>query len=295
MLDWVRDGGDWPNREHSRFVDAGDTFWHVQVFGEIGDGRPVALLVHGTAGASHSFRDLAPLLAAYFTVIVPDLPGHGFTSIPRRAALSLAGMSEGLAKLLEALGAAPDAVAGHSAGAAILAHMSIEGRIAPRCLVAYAGAFLPFGGVAGQVFPALARVLAINPFIPHGVSRLAEGVSVDRLMEGIGSSLDERGTALYRRVLSSQAHISAALGMMASWELRGLERALPHLRVPLTMVAGALDRAVPPAQAERVARMVPGARLVVLPGRGHLAHEEDPETAARLFRDAFGDVDRDAP
>jgi magnesium chelatase accessory protein len=291
MLDWVRDGADWPNREASRFVEAGDTFWHVQVFGEPDDGRPVALLVHGTAGASHSFRDVAPLLARDFCVIVPDLPGHGFTSIPRRAALSLAGMSAGLGTLLATLGARPDIVAGHSAGAAILAQMCIEGRIAPRGLVAFAGAFMPFRGVAGRVFPPLAKLLVLNPFIPHGVSKMADGPTVARLMEGIGSAIDERGRALYRRIFSSPAHVSAALGMMASWDLGPLTRALPHLKVPLTMVAGTEDRAVPMAEAEAVCRLVPGARLVRLQGAGHLPHEEQPETAAQLVREAFMPTD----
>jgi magnesium chelatase accessory protein len=295
MLDWVRDGGDWPNREASRFVEAGDTFWHVQVFGEPGDGRPVALLIHGTAGASHSFRDLAPLLATDFTVIVPDLPGHGFTSIPRRAALSLAGMSSCLDTLLKTLGATPDIAAGHSAGAAILARMCIEGRIMPSALVAFAGAFMPFSGVAGRVFPPLARLLALNPFIPHGVSKMADRETVDRLMEGIGSAIDERGRALYRRIFSSPAHVSAALGMMASWDLRPLGRALPHLKVPLTLVGGEADRAVPPSELAAVARMVPGAKLIMLPGLGHLPHEEQPDTAARIVRDAFATATKGAP
>jgi magnesium chelatase accessory protein len=288
MLDWVRDGADWPNREASRFLEAGDTFWHVQVLG--GDGAaasPVALLVHGTAGASHSWRDVAPLLAQDFTVVVPDLPGHGFTSIPRRAALSLSGMSAGLSALMAGLGLAPEIVVGHSAGAAILAQMAIEGRIAPRAIVSFNGAFLPFKGFAGQVFPPLAKVLAVNPFIPHGVSRMADPVTVARLLEGIGSQLDLRGQALYGRVFGSQAHVSAALGMMASWDLKPLGAALAHLKVPLELIVGETDRAVPPADAREIARRVPRSHLVSLPGLGHLAHEEQPETAAQLVREAF--------
>lgn len=292
MLDWVRDGGDWPNRDASRFVEAGDTFWHVQVMGpDPAEGAPVVLLLHGTAGASHSWRDVAPLLAPDFTVIVPDLPGHGFTSIPRRSALSLAGMSGCLATLLATLGVAPALVVGHSAGAAILAHMAIEGRLAPRGIVAFNGAFKPFRGLAGQVFPPLAKVLALNPFIPHGVSRMADPATVARLMEGIGSAIDARGQALYRKLFASQAHVSATLGMMASWDLRPLLAALPYLKVPLDLVVGMADRAVQPADAEEIARLVPHAHLVRLPGLGHLAHEEQPETAARLVREAFARLD----
>lgn len=296
MLDWVRDGADWPNREASRFVEAGDTFWHVQVMGPAGPGpHPVALLVHGTAGSTHSWRDVAPILAERFLVVAPDLPGHGFTSIPRRAALSLSGMSAGLGTLLGALDLKPAIAVGHSAGAAILAQMALEHRIAPRAIVAFNGAFLPFRGVAGRVFPPLAKMFAINPFMAHGMAKLADPMTVARLMEGIGSSLDLRGQALYRRIFSSEAHVSAALGMMASWELRPLGRALPHLKTPLVLVVGEADRAVPPQDARDVATRVPHARIVSLPGLGHLAHEEQPHKAARIILDSFADTAPQGP
>jgi len=77
-LVWERDGRDWPNRDASRFVRAGGLRWHVQKTGT----GPVLLLVHGTGAATHSWRELAPLLARRFTVIAPDLPGPGFTQRP---------------------------------------------------------------------------------------------------------------------------------------------------------------------------------------------------------------------
>ncbi len=58
-LIWGTDGRDWPHRDRSRFVEAGGLRWHIQ---RMGDG-PALLLVHGTAAATHSWRDLAPLLA----------------------------------------------------------------------------------------------------------------------------------------------------------------------------------------------------------------------------------------
>lgn len=279
-LDWARDGGDWPNREASRFVEAGGLRWHVQVAGA----GPVLLLVHGTGGATHSWRALAPLLAADFTVVAPDLPGHGFTAAARPAALSLPGMAAGLSALLDALGLRPEIAAGHSAGAAVLAQMALEGRIAPRALVAFNGAFLPFKGVAGRLFPPMARLLAMNPFVPRAVARGADSRTVDRLLGGIGSSLDPAGRALYRRLFASPGHVEGALGMMAAWELAPLARALPALRPHLALAVGEADRAVPPADAREVAARVPGAEVIVMKGLGHLAHEERPEEAAAIIR-----------
>lgn len=74
---WERDGADWPNRAASRFVTASGLTWHVQAMGA--PEAPVLLLLHGTGAATHSWAGLAPLLAARFRVIAPDLPGHGFT------------------------------------------------------------------------------------------------------------------------------------------------------------------------------------------------------------------------
>ena len=113
--DWDREGRDWPNRAASRFVLAGGLRWHVQVMGQ----GPVMLLLHGAGAATHSWRDLAPRLARDFTVVAPDLPGHGFTQTPNAAGLSLNGMARGVTSLLKALDLRPQLAVGHSAGAAI--------------------------------------------------------------------------------------------------------------------------------------------------------------------------------
>ncbi len=62
-----RDGKDWPLRDTSRFVEAGGLRWHVQMLGR----GPVLLLVHGAAAATHSWRDLAPMLARHFASSCP--------------------------------------------------------------------------------------------------------------------------------------------------------------------------------------------------------------------------------
>ena len=62
---WSREGRNWPNREHSRFVELGGIKWHVQVAGR----GPVILLLHGTGAATHSWRDVLPLLAKDFTIV----------------------------------------------------------------------------------------------------------------------------------------------------------------------------------------------------------------------------------
>jgi magnesium chelatase accessory protein len=106
--DWDSDGAGWPLREHSRFVRAGGLRWHVQL---LGSGPPL-LLLHGAGGATHSWSRLAPLLAPRFTLVAPDLPGHGFTGTPPGERLTLPGVAALVSSLLTELGVAPALVDG---------------------------------------------------------------------------------------------------------------------------------------------------------------------------------------
>lgn len=282
--DWAQDGRDWPNREASRFVAAAGLRWHVQVAGQ----GPDLLLLHGTAAATHSWRDLLPLLAPEFRVIAPDLPGHGFTAAAPPARLSLPGMAGAVAALLETLGARPVLVAGHSAGAAIALRLALDRCREARAVVAFNGALLPLGERHAAFFTRAAKLLAGLPFVPGLMAWRASNRAVaERLLADTGSRIDARGVDLYARLFRHAGHLAAALGMMANWDLVPLLRDLPRLQARLTLVVGANDRAVPPAQAERIRQRLPAARLVTLPGLGHLAHEERPEEAARLIREAM--------
>lgn len=278
--DWRTDGQDWPNRETSRFVDAGGLRWHVQVAGA----GPVALLLHGTGASTHSFRDLLPLLARRCTVVAPDLPGHGFTARPADpAGLSLPSMAGGVAALLGALGLTPEIAVGHSAGAAILCRMCIDGSIAPRALVSLNGALLPLPGIRHPSLTPLVRAAVSGEWLPRLFARrMGSDAEVSRLLARTGSALDARGTELYARLSRTPAHTGAALAMMGHWDTRPLEADLPRLAPPLLLVVGAQDRMIFPGEATRVGRLVPAARIIQLPGLGHLAHEEAPARVGEL-------------
>ncbi|MET0868685.1 MAG: alpha/beta fold hydrolase BchO, partial [Pseudorhodoplanes sp.] len=229
-LKWQRDGNDWPNRDASRFVHAAGMCWHVQVVGQ----GPTLLLLHGTGASTHSYGALAPLLARDFTVVIPDLPGHGFTQAPPREFLSLPGMSRAVSALLRELRMAPEIAVGHSAGAAVIIHMTIARMMAPRAIVSLNGALLPLGGFAGQMFAPLAKLLSRVPFVSDIFARRArDPVAIQRLIDQTGSKLDRKGVEYYRRLASSPAHVEAALGMMANWDLPSFAAELPRLKVPL--------------------------------------------------------------
>lgn len=287
-LVFERDGQDWPNWDASRFVEAAGLSWHVQVMGQ----GPVVLLVHGTGASTHSYGQLAQILAKAFTVVVPDLPGHGFTDLPASERLSLPGMAEDIGQLLDALDLHPVLAVGHSAGAAILVQMCLDGRSAPAGLVSINGALLPFGSIAGQFFAPFAKLLVLNPFVPWFISwRAASPDAVARLIKNIGSTIEPQDVERYGRLFQTESHVSAALGMMAHWDLFTLERNLHRLEVPLVLAVGSADRAISPEDAFRVREHLPEAQVVLLHGLGHLAHEERPEEVAEIIVKAAQSAD----
>jgi len=249
----------------------------------MGEGTPL-LLIHGTGAATHSWRGLLPLLAQHFDVIAPELPGHGFTQSPPSHRLSLPGMADDLSRLLTAVGVKPEVAVGHSAGAAILARMCLDGKISPRLLVSLNGAFMPFGGVAHQLLSPLAKLLVLNPVVPRMFAWQASTPNaVERLIANTGSSIDDRGIALYRKLVSSPAHVAAALRMMANWKLEPLLHDLPRLATTLVLVAAANDRSISPTVARQVREILPRAIVERVPALGHLAHEEQPQLIAELI------------
>ena len=286
-LEWKRDGRDWPHREASRFVEAAGVRFHVQ---QMGTG-PALLLVHGTGASTHSYRAMMPLLAHHFTVIAPDLPGHGFTSKPSSELLSLPGMARGLDALLRALDVKPVLVAGHSAGAAILIRMALDGTIAPKGIVSLNGALVGFSGVARHVFGPLAKLLVLNPLVPRMFTWAAGGrASVARLIRDTGSTLDPEGIDLYARLMQSPKHVAGALAMMANWDLAKLERDMTKLHIPLLLIASGGDLAVPAEVSFRVRDRVPGAKVEYLRRLGHLAHEEQPSQMTEIIETWAGEV-----
>jgi magnesium chelatase accessory protein len=285
-LDWARDGADWPNRDASRFVEAGGLTWHVQVAGS----GPVLLLLHGTAASTHSFGGLLPLLAQRYTVVCPDLPGHAFTGTPPPAEICLTCMAAQVGALLRTLALEPEIGVGHSAGAAVLVQMALDRLIEPRLIVSLSGALMPLTGFAGKWFSPAAKLFARNSFLPrffaNGARKDPKGVQ--RLADSTGSKLTERDIAFYRRLIASPGHLAAALNMMANWDLEPLARDLPELDPELLLVAFGNDKTVPPAEAERVLAVDPRAHMKLVGGFGHLAHEEDPGYVAELIFEAAG-------
>ena len=265
---------------HQVFADAAGLRLHWQQWAVDMHDRalPTLLLLHGTAASTHSWRGLAPRLAARgWRVVAPDLPGHALSGMLPKPQRSLPGMATAVAAALDALAWRPTAVIGHSAGAALMVRMALDGALPGARLLGLNAALLPFDGLAGLLYPKAAWLLAASPGMARlGAWRARDLQGIRRLVASCGSVLDEDGMDHYAQLLRSPAHMAGVLAMMARWDLTPLTRDLARLDRALHLLVGQRDAAVPPSQAYRLARQYAQVQVHELGDLGHLAHEEDP-------------------
>lgn len=278
-MDLDRMPPDWPGRGFMRRIDCAPHQWCVLDQGK----GPTLLLLHGAGGSTHSWRNLVPLLTPHYRVVAPDLPGQGFTKAGSRG-FSLEAMAGDMAALCQAEGWRPVAIIGHSAGAALALRLSEILPTPPRAVVGVNAALGNFEGTAGWLFPLIAKMLALNPFIPPMAARLF-GVEdrVRRLIGSTGSDLDEAGLRQYLTLISDHVHVDGTLAMMAQWRLDALQRRLPAIDLPALLIAGAKDGTVPARISREAAARMPLGEYVELPRLGHLAHEENAAAVTAIL------------
>ena len=276
-MDSARLPADWPFRAQGRHIRVSPHDWWVIDSGP--KEAPVVLLLHGAGGSGHSFRALIPLLAQTYRVIVPDLPGQGCTRVGGMRRLGLDAMAEDLTRLCLSANMRPQAVIGHSAGAAIALRMA---DLTPlKAIVGINAALGTFDGAAGVMFPLMARALAATPFVGSAVSRLwGTPATVNKLLAGTGSPLDAAGQAQYLALVRDAAHVNGTLGMMSQWRLDGLMARLPSLQEPVLLIASDRDNAVPPKVSRDAVTHMPNATYAEITGFGHLVHEEAADQVA---------------
>ena len=277
----------WPNPERSQFVKAAGLQWHIQHWAC--PEQPKILLLHGTGSSSHSWAQLAPLLAPNFDVLCIDLPGHGFTQNGSTHQASLDGMARSVSSLLNSLQIAPTLIAGHSAGAAIAIEMTLQGLVRPNCLASINGALVPLSSPASAVFSPLAKVLAKNPIAGRLFSwQAGRDGPVRQLLKATGSIVNQQMIDCYTQLVANPQHVRGALMMMANWDLLSFEKRLIELKTPLCLMACSADKTVSPRQSAQVhQRLSATSSLELIPNLGHLGHEENPALFASLLTGFF--------
>jgi len=263
---------------------------HAVTYRTAGSG-PVLLLLHGIANSSQTWEHVAAPLSEHFTLIAPDLLGHGESATPR-GDYSLGAHATGVRDLLTALGHDRVTVVGHSLGGGIA--MQFAYQFPERCerlvLVSSGGlgrevhlllraAALPG---ADYVLPLLtsSQLLGAGRRLGGLLQRvrLAPGGDLEVLARGF-ASLDNSG--------SRQAflHTVRAVIEPSGQRVSAHDRLALAALIPTLIVWGERDSIIPVEHGIAAHEAMPGSRFEVFPDAGHLPHDADPERFAAVLTD----------
>ncbi len=269
---------------------------HIDIHGHrvgyrTGGSGPVLVLVHGMAGSSATWRFVLPRLAEHFTVVAPDLVGHGASEKPR-ADYSLGAFASGVRDLLLALGHERATLVGQSLGGGVA--MQFAYQFPERCerLV-----LVSSGGLGDEV-ALLLRVLALPgaelvlPLACHdwihdaGVKvagwlariGLHTARELNEVWESYGSLTDPQTRGAFLNTLRSVVDVNGQ--RVSAGDRLYLAAAMPTL-----IVWGDRDRIIPVAQGYATHEAMPGSRLEVFERAGHFPHCDDPERFCRVLVD----------
>lgn len=241
---------------------------------EQGEGE-VLVLLHGFCGSSAYWENLAPLLAASFRVIMPDLRGHGASDAPL-GAYTIEQMADDVALLLEALGVEKYVVLGHSMG----------GYIALSLAQRYNSRLSGFGLIHSTAYPdsdeakekRLKAVATINSEgITSFIDGLVPGLFAPESLDKLPAAVDRVKELGYKT--PPQGAIGAAMAMREREDRRDVLSAAP---IPVLLAAGEKDGAVPPERTfttdkEHVTK-------AVIHGAGHMSMYEEPQQLAGIIK-----------
>lgn len=254
---------------------------------------PVALCLHGAGGSADSFRPLMEHLASDLTMIAPDLPGHDQTRLGTRLRSGLQEMAQDVGLLMRAMNVTPEWMIGHSAGAAIALAMDTD--LSPRGHILINPALGSFEGIAGSVFPAMAKGLSMAPFAAELLSRtFSNEKKIRELVAATGTAPTVDIMERYRKLVQSPDHIRGTLRMMAAWDLTPLMDRLSEITTPVLLIAGDNDKTVPNSVSKQANTMLIRSNLVIR-GGGHLIHEEAPGVVADDIQKFATDLPTNSP
>lgn len=220
-----------------RVVEVG----RARVAYRVGGAGPAVVLLHGLGGSGRWWGRNVPALAARYRVHVVDLVGFGESR--GGGPFAIAGAEEILLGWLDRLGLERVALVGHSMGGRIAAELAADAPARVERLVLVNAALFAAGGERARRLPVWGLAGSWRSTAPDFLPLLA---------------LDALRT-------DPRAFWRAAIELLTT----DAEAKLPRVSAPTLLVWGERDTLVPPAVGERIARLLPRAELVSIPGAGH--------------------------
>jgi pimeloyl-ACP methyl ester carboxylesterase len=257
----------------------------------IGGSGPPLLLLHGIGDSSETWADVIEPLARRFTVIAPDLLGHGESDRPR-ADYAIGAYACGMRDLISSLDIERVSVLGHSLGGGIA--MQFAYQFPERCerLV-----IVGSGGLGRSVHPLLRAAAApgaelVMPLVTQPAMRwlIRHATPVVRHAPGVGLGPDTDYVIHRFDGLSSGRARSAFLRTLrAGVDSRGqvvtmLDRCYLASGLPTMIMWGERDRIIPVRHAHAAHRALPGSQLEIFANSGHFPHHDEPDRFANVVK-----------
>jgi pimeloyl-ACP methyl ester carboxylesterase len=263
---------------------------HRVIYRMAGDGPPV-VLIHGMVNSSRHWEAVARRLARDYTVIAPDLIGHGDSATPR-GDYSLGAHAAAIRDLLAVIGVERATIVGHSLGGGVAMQFFYQFPQRTERL-----ALISSGGLGRDVSPLLRG--AALPGV-SGLLALGAHPRVLGMLWAAGQRMRERGS-------SKGVYLQAVVRALRPLEQPGARTAFVHTlrsvidvkgqrvsaqdrlylleRFPTLIVWGERDRTIPLAHGREAHELIPGSRFETLPRAAHFPHLEDPDGLAAVLRD----------
>ena len=234
---------------------------------------PPVLLLHGIGGGRAGWGDIGPTLAAAgHTVVALDFPGYGGSA--SIDPFDLAGLADAVLRSIDHLGASSAILVGHSMGGMVAQELTARApeRVAGLVLASTSPAFGKSDGDWQRAFVA-AR------FAPLDAGLRMAGLAAQLVPTMLGPDTPPERAAAAQALMAGvpESTYRAAVLALLPFDRRA---ALPSIGVPTLVITGEHDGTAPPEVARRMAERIPGARLVIVPGAGHLLPIENPAALA---------------
>ena len=263
---------------------------HQRAFVKVGSG-PALLLLHGLGCDHTTWLPVITQLAKKYTVIAPDLLGHGASDKPR-ADYSVGGYANGMRDLLTVLNIDKVTVVGHSLGGGVAMQFGYQFPERTERIVLVAP-----GGLGPEVTPLIRAVtlpgfnpvmgLLTLPVVRHagmaGMRALARtGMTathdLDEVAEIYDTFKDRRSRKAISQVVRAVVDTRGQLVTM-------VDRAYLTQAMPMLVVWGEQDMVIPVKHARTAAAVAPGAIVEVLGNSGHFPHKDHPERFVKIVND----------